>query len=506
MKLTRIRIENYKSIRNLDVAVPEHGMVISGTNGVGKSTVLEAVKEALVGVGPEHAVTLLADQSRILVDTDEFQVRKLLSRDGKATVTVTTSEGDKKGSPATFLRGIFGGLDPLALFQADPKERRKMILAALPLQVTRGVLEQFAPDLPPDFDTSGHGLDVCERARELYYQRRTRANAEAKAASEAADRAAEAVPMPTAVAPPPTAEAEGSVRALRTAHNELTTRTKLAVQGEERSAKTRAKIAGMRAKAAEITAAIDDVPAEIADDAAKACATADDRVTALQLELDAAISARNELREILEQIHKTRRVAAEAREQAEILVSSAAEQETTLADLTVPAVPPEELDAAKVALEKAIVVLDAAKARDVRDECVKIATAAREAATAKATLASTLDDTVRRLTKDAPALLLEGAEGVQGLSITGDTIWLDGVDIGTLSSAQQLRLAVEISRRMSKGKLLIVDKLETIAEDQRDSFIAAATAGGWQLLASLVTRGERVFGAIELEAPAVAAQ
>ena len=122
-----------------------------------------------------------------------------------------------------------------------------------------------------------------------------------------------------------------------------------------------------------------------------------------------------------------------------------------------------------------------------RERAQACAEAEEKAALAKA---KRLDEQVATLTHDAPARLLEASGGIAGLSIAGDSILLDGVDLDRKSEAERLRLAVDLARRLNeKSKLLIVDGLERVDPDLVPGFLEAATAGGWQLIATRVDRG-----------------
>ncbi len=121
--------------------------------------------------------------------------------------------------------------------------------------------------------------------------------------------------------------------------------------------------------------------------------------------------------------------------------------------------------------------------------------------------AAELDTTVKKLANAAPSELLAEAQGIPGLSIDGDEIMLDGKRLDALSGAEQLRFAVEIARRANaKSRILIVDGLERLDPDQMEAFVAMATADGWQLLGTRVSRGDLVIEAIEADEQSKAAE
>jgi len=102
--------------------------------------------------------------------------------------------------------------------------------------------------------------------------------------------------------------------------------------------------------------------------------------------------------------------------------------------------------------------------------------------------AATLDRSVKTLADDAPSALLAGADGIKGLTIAGDDVFLDGVALEQLSGQERLFFAIEVARRLNaKSKLLCVDGLEVLDAEHRIAFIEKATADGYQLIATRVT-------------------
>jgi len=102
--------------------------------------------------------------------------------------------------------------------------------------------------------------------------------------------------------------------------------------------------------------------------------------------------------------------------------------------------------------------------------------------------AATLDRSVKALADDAPAELLASTDGIKGLTIDGDDVFLDSVALDQLSGQERLFFAIEVARRLNaKSKLLCVDGLEVLDAEHRVAFIEKATADGYQLIATRVT-------------------
>lgn len=503
MRITHLVIKNFQGIEALDTKVSPSGAVVAGRNGGGKTSVIRALQAALAarGVDPT-AIRVGAERAEVLVDLDDITVRRVITpRD--SSVTVMNSEGFERKKPATFLSEIVGtaAVDPVELFLAPAKERRKQILAALPVKVSLEDLRKWAPTLPDNFDCSGHGLDVIERVRKLAYDKRTTANADAKAKRADADRvrdeakaAANNIPSVLLSLAAATAEADRT----KAEHAALVARATEVRSASARAEGQRVKASRLRAEADEMAIPAVDQEAFARDDAAWTEAVA--RVSRLRAELDDAERAERTCRDRVAD-HNARRDAAETiRKRADELRAQAQSIEETIGSIASTGPTDDEIEAARLAVEKAIA--DGALALRA-EEAAKVAERAKEldvAAVAAEKEATRLDDMVKALSNDAPAALLATANAIPGLSLDGDNIMLDGKSIDRLSGKEQLRFAVEIAKRMNtKTRVLLCDGLERLDPEQMDSFIEFATDGGWQLLATRVDRGDVRIEAIERE-------
>lgn len=131
MHIIRLEAENVKTLRA--VAIEPDGAVvqITGANGSGKSSVLDAMYYALAGKGalPTQPVREGEDQARIMLDLGELIVTRKISADGTTSLSVMTPDGAKFGSPQSMLDAMLGALtfDPLAFSRMKAKEQRDEI-------------------------------------------------------------------------------------------------------------------------------------------------------------------------------------------------------------------------------------------------------------------------------------------------------------------------------------------------------------------------------------------
>jgi hypothetical protein len=502
MKITKVIVKNFCGLEHCEVDVPPDGIVAKGGNRKGKTSLLRAIHAGFTsqGVGPE-AIRIGAERAEILIETDALlKVRKAITAKGDS-LTVTNAQGDKWARPQSRLTEMLGTtLDPLAFFLAKGPDRRKQILAAMPAQVTA---EDMALWTGGRWEGSvdGHGLEVIGRARAEFYFQRTGANRVAKASAEAA-KAKQATADELAAKAPPVAVdvavAQAQLAAAMAAISLLEQRQAQAEAQEKRAAGTREKIALLRGEAEEIAMRGPVVPPLSERNAIDSQITAHrDRIATLKRELAAEgellAAAQAKLDDFVAREEAGNRATAAAAQK----LQQAADLEASLASVAIAAPTPEEIAAAADAGCKARDAWADAEAAAVAAHALAEFRAAHAQAEADAETAGELDAIVEALTTKAPAELAKRSETIPGLAITGDAITLDGRAIDNLSGAEQLRFAVDLAKRASKAKILVVDGLERLDATQMREFVAYACAGGWQLLATRVTDGDLTIEAIE---------
>lgn len=507
MKITKLEIKAFRGIRDLSITVPPEGAIVAGGNAKGKSSVLKAITAAIAGqgIGPD-AVRVGADKAEILIDLDAIKVRRSITRAG-STLTVKNAEGDAWSKPQTRLNELFGtaGLDALSFFLAEPKERRKLVMEALPVTVTAEDVARWAPGatkIAGRVSLEGHGLEVLERLHKTFYDVRAEVNRAAKEARAAATAALSFPPGPDDA--PALEDAAKANTEAGQALVELQARDGAARKAKEASASSRARIEDLRARA-------------VAAEAVAAAGPKPEEIEGAKLVVTKAKKAYEEAKKIAEELAKAvlaaedhysavwaRDGAAAAEDKVAIdLRKQAAEIDASLADLDAMAVPEDEIAAARTWLDKTVSLLEDAKAAAAALASQENADRLAARATKIEGDAAEVDEIVRRLATEAPQELAKRSALIPGLGIDGEAITLDGVSIDSLSGAEQMRFAVDLCRRLNaNAKILVVDGLERLDDDSLEAFVAAATADGWQLIGTRVSKGELVIEAISADVAA----
>lgn len=501
MKIARLIIKNYGGIAAADIKVPPAGIVIKGGNHRGKTSILRALKAVLLarGIDPS-AIRLGEDKSEILVDMDKLSARRTIRASGSPDLVVTDGVGTIQRKPQTVLDQLFGrDLDPLGFYLADDKARRRMIYDVIPMTVTGADMQRWTQQQENVIGESADpGLEVIERFRAKYYALRTTANAAVEAAqlrAQATRVAADKLvlargPAYSSVAP---AAAQRALDEAQRRLNELAGKQAGFEQARKVAAPTREKIASLRELA---TAPIGAVPQLDLREPGERVRVSAGVIAKIEQELRVAKEEHEAQVKELAMMEKAAQVWREMLAKREDAQRQSDELEASLAGVAAMVVPADQVDGASEAVKVAAAALiranDAEAIRVADDQALE----AKAAAGDLQTRAKLLDEIVRTLTTVAPRELAERNNGIPGLTI-GETIALDGIPIDTKSGQEQLQFAVDLAKRArTDGKVLLVDGLERLDDEEFADFVKLAVADGWQLIGTRVTGGELTIEAI----------
>jgi len=121
--------------------------------------------------------------------------------------------------------------------------------------------------------------------------------------------------------------------------------------------------------------------------------------------------------------------------------------------------------------------------------------------------ASKLDVVVKKLTKEVPAALIEKAKlPIEGLSVNGDDLLINGVSLDNLSSSEQLRVGLQVVRALNgEFKVICIDGVELLDGDSFSFFLKEVENDGYQYFVTRVT-DEKIPHSIKIEDGAIVAQ
>jgi recombinational DNA repair ATPase RecF len=426
VKVSLVKITNVLGLEELEFQ-PGAITVVSGKNGAGKTSVLEALK-AVCGGGD---ATLLRNGATtgevVVVFDDETRAVATIRPDKKPTVTVDHPAFGKLGK--SFLADRIDGLavNPIQFLTAPASKRAEWLLEVLPVEVTDEALQKLGvTDLPPQ---SRNGLDRLALARKSAYDERTGLNRVAKEKKATATQLRESlfVADPTGENPAKLREELDSLLAWR---NEKYTKSK-------------------RAAADQLSRARDVVQVEV--DAIKVEASR----KVEELNANAAKRA--------EQVQGKLQVDLEGME---------AEYTPRFAAL-----------AAKLATADEQAKQQAQNERQ-KAICTQMAAEA-DAAEAESAIFSTRIEALDALKEQALSKL-----PIKGVEVREGDIFLDGIPFDRVNRAKQVQFVLNVAKlRAGEIPLVLVDGLECLDDETFAAFEKAAAKSGLQAICSRVTQG-----------------
>lgn len=129
MKIVSLQAENFKRLTAVEITPTGNVVEITGKNGQGKTSVLDAIWVALAGLSfaPRKPIRKGQEEAHIRLDLGEIVVTRTfkIGKDGETTsaIRVENAEGAKYPSPQTMLDKLLGQLsfDPLAFARMDAR-------------------------------------------------------------------------------------------------------------------------------------------------------------------------------------------------------------------------------------------------------------------------------------------------------------------------------------------------------------------------------------------------
>lgn len=433
MQINHIKISSILGIDELELS-PKGFTTISGPNGTGKTSVLEAIKGALAS---GHDATLLRNGAEkgeiVLVLDDGMEISKTVK--SGASTTDVRRDGKKISRPAEAIKALTDALsvNPIDFLLAKPKDRTRVLLEAMPLEADTEHLTEIA-GVPVQAQAGVHALHVIDQVHKQVYDARTGTNRAVKEKQATINQLEAAVPP----APEGVSGDEDELQAQINAAKD---------NQDETNGKIDAKLTRLRNEhAAKVQKMREDLQAKI--DALK-----DEAMKAVEAE-NAAMAEQEGL-------------ASAAREKASTKYHEAVQPLQTQLQV---------IRNDREAAGRRKQTLDTIATMQTEYEKLK---AEAEQQTGALTA-------IEQYKSDLLASL-----PIPGLEVRDGEIYRNGVIFDRLNTAQQVEVAVEVAKlRAADLGVVCVDGLELLDSNTLEAFKESALDSGLQLFITRVTDGE----------------
>ena len=178
MKISKLKIENLYGIEQLEL--DGKSIELTGTNGAGKSSVLDAIRLALTNNSRRKYVVKNGEsEGRVLVKLDDGTTIDRKKRTDKSDYkSIKDESGNEINSPETFLKDIFTPLqlEPVEFLSMNEKEQNRILLNLIDFDKDKKefIKEHFG-EAPSWVDYDNSILEILSQLQSkegLFYQTR----------------------------------------------------------------------------------------------------------------------------------------------------------------------------------------------------------------------------------------------------------------------------------------------------------------------------------------------
>ena len=180
MRITKIKIKNLFGITEKEL--DGRSIEISGDNGTGKTSILDAIKLGLTNDSErDYIIHSGEEEGEIIIESDTGLKIDRKKRSGKSDYKAVKENGKDVASPESFLRNLFTELqlDPVAFIQMTKQEQNRMILDLIEFPWDLNWIKEQFGEIPQGVNYDQNILQVLNDIQAEngdYFQRRQNIN------------------------------------------------------------------------------------------------------------------------------------------------------------------------------------------------------------------------------------------------------------------------------------------------------------------------------------------
>lgn len=466
MKATKIKIKNLFGITETEL--DGRSVEITGTNGTGKTSVIDSIRYALTnGSSRDYVIHKGEKEGEIIIETDTGIYINRKKRTEQADYKSVKDCGKEVSSPENFLKQLFTPLqlDPVAFTQMTKKEQNRAILDLIEFPWDLNWIREQFGEIPQGIDYSQNILQVLSDIQSEngdYFKSRQDINRDIRNEKAFIGDIAKDIPEHFNAAEWESfdlAEAYKKISAAKEMNSRIQ-RAKVfrdsydnkirGFQGEKESAVAAEKLAVSNQREA-ILKSIERMKAEIAAGESKLASL--DGILADKIAL-----AESRYNENVARLDSDIKVADEYADK-----------------IPVETAPLEEQAAHAEQMKKYINEYN--RMRNMQEE-VKELTAASDKLTAKIELARSL-----------PGKILETASiPIEGFTVENGIPLIHGLPVSNLSEGEQLELCVDVAlSKPNNLQIILIDGAEKLSAENREKLYNKCREKGVQFIATRTT-------------------
>lgn len=469
MKATKIKIKNLFGITETEL--DGSSVEISGSNGTGKTSVIDAIKYALTNDSDrEYIIKQGSEEGEIIIETDTGLYIDRKKRTNRADYKSIKEDGKEVAGPESMLRKLFTPLqlDPVKFIMMDKKEQNRTILDLIEFDWDLNWIRDKFGEIPPDINYEQNILQVLndiQAENSFYFQSRQDINRDLRNKRAFVEEIASTVPEHYDAGKWESYDLGAVYRKIEKV-KELNSRIERAKLFKD---SYNNKIRGYEAeKEIQISSEKDKISAE-KERLTNSIERMKSEITAAENELstlgdklkDKVEIAESQFREKVAKLDSDMKVADEYVDREPIDIS--AEQEEV-----------------RIAEEMKKHLNEYKRMVRLQEECERLKEQSQKL-TDKIELARTL-----------PGQILEDAKlPIEGLTVQDGIPLVNGLPVSNLSEGEKLNLCVDVAlAKPNNLQIILIDGAEKLSDQNREKLYEKCKGKGLQFIATRTTNSE----------------
>lgn len=469
MNITKIRIKNLYGIKEYEA--DGSSLELSGKNGTGKSSVLDAIKYALTNKSDRDYIVHKGEtEGEIIVETDTGLSIDRKARTNKADYKSVKRNGLEVGSPEAFLRELFTPLqlNPIEFMNMDKKQQNAIILDMIEYPWDMNKIKEWFGEIPAWVSYDQNILSVLNDIQAEngdYYQNRRNIDRDIRNSKAFVEEIAASIPTGYDVEKWENASAGDIYRQIERIQKENQTIEKAKLLRDSRENKIRKFDAD---REIEITA-LDREISNRAVQLDKSIADLNEQIRAYKAEKEQLASKKQDKLEVIEQTYRANVAQYDAEVAGYVEYMDKQPQDVT------------KLQEQAQEIEKMQSHINEYKRMIRLQNEIEEMQAESQQLTDKIEKARTLPGEI----------LANCTIPIDGLTVENGIPLINGLPVSNLSEGEKLDLCIDVALQNPNGlNIILIDGVEKLATDLRGKLYQKCKDKGLQFIATRTTDDE----------------
>ncbi|MGN0246818.1 MAG: hypothetical protein ACI4DK_12765 [Lachnospiraceae bacterium] len=466
MNVTKIKIKNLFGIKEYEA--DGSSLELSGKNGVGKSSVIDAIRYALTNKSNrEYIVRKGENEGEIIVETDTGLTIDRKVRMGMTDYKSVKQNGQEVRSPEAFLRDIFTSLqlNPVEFMNMDAKQQNAQILDMIEYPWNMDTIREWFGEIPSWVNYEQNILCVLndiQAENGVYFQNRQDINRDIRNKRAFIEEISASIPDGYQVEKWEKADVGKIYKEIERQQKENQEIQKAKQVIENKDNKVRKFDADRQIDISILETEISNREGQIDKDIIRL----QEQIKALQVEKDGLAAKKEDKLEVINKTYKANVAEFEA-ECKEYEKYAGAELKDT-SDLSKQA---EEIEQMKSHIN------EYRRMQRLQEEVADLQAESQR-----------LTDKIEKA-RTLPGEILENCTiPIEGLTVQNGIPLINGLPISNLSDGQKLDLCVDVAIQKPNGlQIILIDGVEKLATDMREKLYQKCKDKGLQFIATRTT-------------------